>query len=363
MTIFKTGKEGARALDREDTLSSFRERFYLLEKKIYMDGNSLGLLSRDAEGVLLRLLDQWKRLGINGWLDAEPPWFGYAEELGKKQAALVGALPEEVIITSSTTVNLHALVGTFYNPQGKRTKILADELNFPSDIYALESQIRLKGFDPNRNLVLVKSRDGRFLEEEDIVRAMNDEIALILLPGVLYRSGQLLDMAYLTKKAKEKDIPIGFDCSHSVGAVPHYFDKWDVDFAFWCNYKYMNNGPGGVASLFINKKHFSKRPSMSGWWGYRKDKQFDMSLVFEKAKGAGGWQIGTPHLLSLAPLEGSLKIFHEAGMEQIRGKSLKLTSYLIFLIKESGLTASPYHFSIGSPLEEKKTWRPYCYRT
>jgi len=354
MTIFKTGKEGARALDREDTLSSFRERFYLLEKKIYMDGNSLGLLSRDAEGVLLRLLDQWKRLGINGWLDAEPPWFGYAEELGKRQAALVGALPEEVIITSSTTVNLHALVGTFYNPQGKRTKILADELNFPSDIYALESQIRLKGFDPNRNLVLVKSRDGRFLEEEDIVRAMNDEISLILLPGVLYRSGQLLDMAYLTKKAKEKDIPIGFDCSHSVGAVPHYFDKWDVDFAFWCNYKYMNNGPGGVASLFINKKHFSKRPSMSGWWGYRKDKQFDMSLVFEKAKGAGGWQIGTPHLLSLAPLEGSLKIFHEAGMEQIRGKSLKLTSYLIFLIKESGLTASPYHFSIGSPLEEKR---------
>ena len=354
MVVFKTGKEGAQVLDREDALSGFRQRFYLLPEKIYMDGNSLGLLSRDAEEVLQKMLDQWKRLGINGWLDAEPPWFGYAEELGKRQATLVGALPEEVVITSSTTVNLHALVGTFYHPQGKRTKILADELNFPSDIYALKSQIESKGLDPNQNLVLVKSRDGRFLEEEDIVRAMDDEIALVLLPGVLYRSGQLLDMAYLSKKAKERGIPIGFDCSHSVGAVPHYFDKWDVDFAFWCNYKYMNNGPGGVASLFVNQKHFSKKPSLAGWWGYRKDKQFDMSLVFEKAKSAGGWQIGTPHLLSLAPLEGSLKIFNEAGMEKIREKSLKLTSYLIFLLNKLGLTGSPYHFSIGSPLEAKR---------
>jgi len=161
VVVFKTGKEGAQVLDREDVLSGFRHRFYLLPEKIYMDGNSLGLLSRDAEEVLQRMLDQWKRLGINGWLDAEPPWFGYAEELGERQAALVGALPEEVVITSSTTVNLHALVGTFYHPQGKRTKILADELNFPSDIYALKSQIESKGLDPNQNLVLVKSRDGK----------------------------------------------------------------------------------------------------------------------------------------------------------------------------------------------------------
>ena len=354
MTIFKTGKEGAQILDREDALSDFRQRFYLLEKKIYMDGNSLGLLSEDAEEVLHRLIDQWKRMGINGWLEAKPRWYDYAEELGKRQSALVGALPEEVIISSSTTVNLHTLVGTFYHPQGKRRKILADELNFPSDIYALKSQIKLKGLDPNKNLILVKSRDGRFLEEEDIVRAMDDKTALILLPGVLYRSGQLLNIEYLTKKAREKGIPIGFDCSHSVGAVPHYFDRWDLDFAFWCNYKYMNNGPGGVASLFINKRHFSKGPSLAGWWGYRKDKQFDMSLDFEKAKGAGGWQIGTPHLLSLAPLEGSLKIFCEAGMEKIREKSVQLTSYLIFLIRLLGLTDYHYHFSIGSPLDKKR---------
>ena len=354
MTIFKTGKEGAQILDREDVLSDFRQRFYLLEKKIYMDGNSLGLLSEDAEEVLHRLIDQWKRMGINGWLEAKPRWYDYAEELGKRQSFLVGALPEEVIISSSTTVNLHTLVGTFYHPSIKRTKILADELNFPSDIYALKSQISSKRQNPDKDLVLVKSRDGRFLDEEDIVQAMDDDIALILLPGVLYRSGQLLDMAYLTKKAKEKEIPIGFDCSHSVGAVPHYFDRWDVDFAFWCNYKYMNNGPGGVASLFINRKHFAKKPALAGWWGYRKDKQFDMSLDFEKANHAGGWQIGTPHLLSMAPLEGSLNLFQEAGVEKIREKSLKLTSYLIFLMKERGLTDAPYHYTIGSPLEETR---------
>ena len=354
MILFKNSKEGAYALDREDPLSCFRKGFYLPPGKIYMDGNSLGLLSQDAEEVLLRLLDQWKGLGINGWLDAEPAWFDYAEELGRRQASLVGALPEEVVATSSTTVNLHTLVGTFYHPRGKKAKILADELNFPSDIYALESQIRLKGLNPRENLVLIKSRDGRFLEEEDIIEAMNDEVALVLLPSVLYRSGQLLNMEYLAQKAGERGILIGFDCSHSVGAVPHYFDRWGVDFAFWCNYKYMNNGPGGVASLYVNKKHFSESASLAGWWGYRKDKQFDMSLKFEKAEGAGGWQIGTPHLLSLAPLEGSLKIFQEAGINRVREKSLRLTSYLIFLLNERGLTVPPYNFRIGTPLEEKR---------
>jgi len=174
------------------------------------------------------------------------PGFDYAEELGRRQAPLVGTMPEEVVATSSTTVNLHTLVGTFYHPRGKKTKILADELNFPSDIYALESQIRLKGLTPRENLVLIKSRDGRFLEEEDIVEAMKDEVALV--PSAF---GPLPQWS-----AFRWGIPIGFDCSHSIGAVPHYFDRWGVDFAFWCNYKYMNNGPGGVASLYINKRNY-----------------------------------------------------------------------------------------------------------
>ncbi len=354
MVNYKTSREFAIELDKKDSLNVFRERFYLLPAKIYMDGNSLGLLSRDAEKSLLKLLDQWKKLGIDGWLQAENPWFYYAEKLGAQMASLIGAKPEEVIITSSTTVNLHSLVGTFYQPVGKRRKILADELNFPSDIYALSSQIKLKGFNPKENLVLVKSRNGRFLREEDIVEMMSEEIALILLPSVLYRSGQLLDMEYLSNEAIKRRIMIGFDCSHSAGAMPHYFDQWGIDFAFWCHYKYMNNGPGGVAGLYINEKYLKSQAALTGWWGYRKDKQFDMSLTFEKANNAGGWQIGTPHLLSMAPLEGSLKIFQEAGINNVREKSLQLTGYMIGLLDRKGLTKKPYNYQIGSPVEEKR---------
>jgi kynureninase len=353
MNRFKTTRKYALDLDNQDPLNSFRKRFYLIPGKIYMDGNSLGLLSQDAEASLLKLLHQWKTLGINGWLQAEPPWFDYAEKLGDQMADLVGAMPEEVIVTSSTTINLHSLVGTFYHPAGNKNKILADELNFPSDIYALSTQIKLKGMDPKKNLVLVQSKDGRFIKEDDIVEMMNEEIALVVLPSVLYRSGQLLDMKYLSKEAKKKGINIGFDCSHSVGALPHYFDKWGVDFAFWCHYKYMNNGPGGVAGIYINKKHFNLPVALAGWWGYRKDKQFDMSLTFEKAKTAGGWQIGTPHLLSMAPLEGSLKIFQEAGIKKVREKSLHLTGYMIELLQQKGLTAKPYNYQIASPIKEK----------
>lgn len=357
MTVFNTGKEGALNLDKQDPLAGYRKRFFIPPNTIYMDGNSLGLLSRDGEEALLRVLDQWKYLGIDGWMDEKNSWFYYGEKLGKLQAPLVGARQDEVIVTGSTTVNLHTLVGTFYHPLGSKTKILADELNFPSDIYALKSQIKLKNLDPADHLVLVKSKNGRLIEEEDIIALMKElgnEIALILLPAVYYRSGQLLDMKLLTAKAREKDIPIGFDCSHSIGAIPHNFNSWDVDFAIWCNYKHLNGGPGATASLYINKKHFARSPSLTGWWGYRKDKQFDMLLDFEQADGAGGWQISSPQILSTAPLEGSLQIFSEAGIENVREKSLKLTAYLIYLIEKSGLTEAPYNYHVGTPREDKR---------
>ncbi len=354
MPLFSVDREHALELDQRDPLARFRRRFYLLPEKIYMDGNSLGLLSRDAEDSLMKLLTQWKGLGIDGWMAEENPWFSYPEELGRMQAPLVGAEPDEVVVTASTTVNLHTLVGTFYRPEGRRTRILGDELNFPSDIYALKSQIRLKGLDPEENLLLAKSRDGRFLWEEDIIKAMDDTTALILLPSVLYRSGQLLDMEGLSREAGRRNIPIGFDCSHSVGALPHRLHEWGVDFAFWCNYKYMNSGPGGTASLYVHKKHFSQEPALAGWWGCRKDRQFDMSLRFEKAAGAGGWQIGTPQLLSAAPLEGSLRIFQEAGIERLREKSLNLTSYLMSLVQELKLTEPPYNYRLGTPMEESR---------
>lgn len=346
-------EEFARELDRTDVLAAFRERFYLLPGAIYMDGNSLGLLSREAEAALLAVLEEWKRLGIDGWTRAEPPWFYLAEELGEKEAVLVGAEPGEVIVTASTTFNLHNLMAGFYRPEGKRQKILADELNFPSDKYALESQLRLRGLDPAENLVLVRSRDGRTLAEEDIIAAMTEEVAVAVLPSVLYRSGQLLDIKLLAHAAHERGIFIGFDLSHSAGAVPHRLHEWGVDFAFWCNYKYLNGGPGAVAGLFVHQKHSGRLPGLAGWWGYRKEKQFDMDLAFEPAAGAGAWQVGTPHLLSLAPLVGSLRIFAEAGIENLRAKSLALTSYLMHLI-DSELSAPPYNYRIGTPREPER---------
>src|SRR5690625_2030243 len=254
MTVEYT-RDYARTLDAQDPLHAFRDEFYLKENAIYMDGNSLGLLSKRAERSTYQLLESWKEYGIDGWTDGEHPWYYLSEKLGQKLTGLVGAKKEEVIVTGSTTVNLHHLVSTFYKPQGKRTKILADTLNFPSDIYALKAQLKLKGYDES-HLIQVDSEDGHFLDEDDIIQAMTDDIALIVLPSVLYRSGQILDMEKLTSAAHERGIKIGFDLCHSVGAFPHQLHDWNVDFAFWCTYKYLNGGPGSVGGLFLHEKHF-----------------------------------------------------------------------------------------------------------
>lgn len=346
---FHSTLEYAKQLDKEDALSSFREEFYLKSDSIYMDGNSLGLLSKRAERTLLESLDDWKEHGIDGWTQGKHPWFSLSEKLGEMSATLVGASPEEVIVTGSTTVNLHQLVSTFYQPKGARTKILADELTFPSDIYALQSQLRTHGYDPETHLIRVKSRDGRFLEEDDIIEAMTDDIALVILPTVLYRSGQILDMKRLTAEAHRRGILIGFDGCHSIGAIPHSFSEWGVDFAYWCNYKHLNGGPGCVGGLYVNRKHFGTKPGLAGWFGSRKDKQFDMEHTLTPAESAGAYQIGTPHVLSLAPLIGSLEIFKEAGIENIREKSLEINQYLMNLIEYE---LQDYGFIIGNPRED-----------
>ncbi len=343
----------SRKLDLEDPLAKFRERFYLPSGSIYMDGNSLGLLAIDAEESLRYSLDDWRKLGIGGWLEGRRPWFYFAEQVGAMCSRLVGADPDEVILTGTTTVNLHQLVNTFYEPQHGRRKIIADELDFPSDIYALRSILKLRGMNADRDLILARSVNNRLLEEDDIVKLMDNEVALVLLPSVLYRSGQLLNMRYLTEEAHKHDILIGFDCCHSVGSVPHYLDKWNVDFAVWCGYKYLNGGPGSSAFLYVNRKHFNREPALAGWFGNVKERQFDMSLKFEHSKNAGGWQISSPAILSSAPLEGSLKIHLDAGIDTIRSKSLKMTSYLMFLIDEQ-LSHSPFNFSIGTPRESER---------
>ncbi|QUG43003.1 kynureninase [Psychrobacillus sp. INOP01] len=343
--------EYAKKLDDQDALGMYRDEFYIQRNIIYMDGNSLGLLSKRAEKSVLTLLDSWKQYGIDGWTQGEHPWFYFPETLSEMCAPLVGALKDEIIITGSTTANLHQLVASFYRPEGVRTKIVADELNFPSDLYAISSQLALHGFDAEENMKLVKSRDGFTLQEEDIIKAMTDDVALIVLPSVLYRSGQVLDIEMLTKAAHERNIIIGFDLCHSIGSVPHELDKWDVDFAFWCNYKHVNGGPGATGGLYVNRKHFGGKPGLAGWFGSDKEKQFDLSTHMIPAADASAYQIGTPNILSSAPLLGSLKMFEEVGIDAIREKSLKLTDYMMTLIE---LVLGEYNFVIANPRESVK---------
>ena len=343
--------EAAREKDRTDGLARFREEFYRPAPRIYLDGNSLGLLSKRAERAILEAVEVWKRQGIDGWVDGPAPWF-YLEDRVALVAPLLGIRPDEVVVTSSTTVNIHQAIATFYRPQGRRNKILADALTFPSDIYALQSQIQLRGLDPADGLVRVPGDDlTGLLEEGDLIRSMTDEVALVFLPSVLYRSGQLLDMKRLTEAAHERGIAIGFDCCHSVGAIPHALDEWDVDFAVWCDYKYLNGGPGAVAGLYINGRHFDRSPGLRGWFGSEKDKQFDMEHTFSRAPGAKAFQMGTPHVLSMAPLVGSLGMFRDAGIHQLREKSLALTRYLMDLAKER---LSGMGFSIGTPSSDDR---------
>lgn len=344
----------AAELDRADPLARFRERFYLPEGGLYFDGNSLGLLSRDAEAAVLRTLDEWKTLGIEGWLNAPNPWYYLGESLGELSAPLIGAAPDEVVVTGTTTTNLHALVATFFQPSGARRKIVATALDFPSDLYALRSQIALRGGDPDADLILVESYDGRIVAEEDLIAALNETTALLMLPSVLYRSGQLFDLGRLARAAHERGVLIGLDCCHSIGAIPHQFDEWGIDFACWCNYKYLNNGPGGTAGLYVNRRHFGRTPGLAGWWGSHKERQFDMATGFDAAPDAGAWQISTIQTLSAAPLHGALAIFAEAGIAAVREKSLQLTRYLIDLLEASGLTAAPYNYGVGTPREDAR---------
>jgi kynureninase len=349
-----TSRDHALARDAADSLARFRERFFIQPGTIYLDGNSLGLLSRDAETAVLNALEAWKVHGINGWMSADPPWFTLGESLGARMAKLVGAGEGSVIVTGTTTVNLHQMLATFYQPEGHREKIVATALDFPSDVYAMQSEIRLKGGDPGTDLVLVASRDGRTIDEADVIAALGDDVSLLMVPTALYRSGQLLDIPRLAAAAHEAGALIGVDAAHSVGALPHAFDAWGIDFATWCSYKYLNAGPGAVGALYVNPRHFDRDPALAGWWGYRKDRQFEMAHHWEGAEGAGAMQISTVPLLSTAALLGSIAITEEAGIAAIRAKSLAQTDYLIDLITASGLLEEPYGYRIGTPLEHER---------
>jgi len=349
MREYQGGRAFAEKKDRMDPLASVRDHFYTRDNQIYMDGNSLGLCSKDAEAAVLRALDDWKTHGINIWTGAETNYFLYHDVIGAKIARLIHAQPEEVTVCGNTTMNVHQCIATFWKPTAQRYRILIDALNFPTDRYAVTSQITSRGMEPEAVLKVVESRDGKLLSEDDLIDAMTDDVALVLLPSVLYRSAQLLDMQRLTEAAHARGILIGFDLCHSIGNIDHDFAAINCDFALWCNYKYLSGGPGAIAGLYINRRHFARGPGLAGWWGNRKDTQFELRDGFEHVHNAGGWQTGTGSVLSLAAVDGALDVYNDLEMADVRAKSLDLTAYLMYLIETE---LAGYGFTIGNPRED-----------
>lgn len=334
----------AEALDRADPLASYRQRFHIPQHdgkdEIYLCGNSLGLQPRDTQRYVTEELEDWQRFGVKGHFDGRRPWMPYHEIFTERTARLVGAKSGEVVNMNSLTVNLHLMMTSFYRPTRERHKLLIERGAFPSDRYAVESQVRLHGFDPAESLIELSSRKGEpFIptdEIEAILAAEGGRIALVLLPGVQYYSGQAFDMQRIAAAAHQAGCRVGFDLAHAVGNLPLQLHDSGMDFAVWCNYKYMNSGPGAVAGCFVHERHAHAfdLPRLAGWWGHDKSTRFRMGPDFVPMPGAEGWQLSNPPVLGLAPLHASLDIFDDAGMPALREKSLKLTGYLEFLLKE-----------------------------
>ncbi len=356
---FSADEEFALQLDREDTLAGFRDRFYLPagadgKPLIYFVGNSLGLMPKSTRQAVDQELDDWSRLAVDAHFDAATPWYSYHETLREPAARLVGALPNEVVCMNSLTVNLHLLMVTFYRPTKTRAKILMEEPAFPSDTYAIKSQIAHHGYDPEESLILAKPRQGELaLHQEDIeaiIENHGDEIALVLFAGVNFFTGQLFDISRLTSLAQKQGCVVGIDLAHAAGNVPLSLHDWNVDFAVWCSYKYLNSGPGAVAGAFVHERHARNRdlPRFAGWWGNDPATRFRMQLEpdFVPVPSADAWQISNPSILAMAPLRSSLAIFDEAGgMPALRSKSLRLTGYFQFLLEQ----ASSALFTVITP--------------
>jgi kynureninase len=346
----------AEQLDAADPLAAFRRRFFIPDGQIYLDGNSLGLLCRDAEQTLLAVLQKWKTGGIGGWLEGDTPWFTMAETLAARVAKLVGAEADEIAIANSMTINLHQLLATLYKPHDERTKVLIDAHSFPTDRYALRSHLRLRGLDPDEHIVIVPAGDSRFLDEAAIEKALrNPELQMALFPSVVYTTGQLLDLERICRAARENDVVIGIDMSHTVGIMPHALDNWGADFAGWGHYQWLNAGPGSVAGLYLNRRHFNDSgvvdAGLAGWWSVHKESMFEMSDEFFPGMGASALQIGTPAVLSMAPIDGALRPIEEAGLERIREKSIAMTEFIMSAI-ESEL--EELGFRIGTPRDPER---------
>lgn len=333
----------ARQWDAEDPLHHLREQFMIPKMMgnpiIYFTGNSLGLQPMDAQAALDQELEDWSKFGVEGHFHARFPWYSYHERLTDGSAIITGARREEVVVMNSLTVNLHLLLVSFFRPQGKRVKILTEQRPFPSDTYALASQLRFHGLDPKEHLVAVEAREGeQNLRQEDIlarIEELGDELALVLFPGVQYFTGQVFDMEAIAAKAHEVGALAGFDLAHAVGNIPLKLHDWNVDFACWCTYKYLNSGPGSVGGAFVHQRHLKKDlPRFAGWWGHDKKTRFRMGQEFSPMATAEAWQLSNAPILNMAIHRLALAMIVGASMRKLRAKSITLTAYAEKVIKE-----------------------------
>lgn len=361
---YKNSLEFAQELDRNDPLGLFREQFHIPEVNgkpcVYLTGNSLGLQPKSTADVIQQELDDWARYGVEGHFEARNPWYSYHELFSEPVARLVGAKEEEVVIMNSLTTNLHLLMVSFYQPTQERYKIICEAKAFPSDQYALESQVKFHGLDPDECIIEVAPRQGEHhIRHEDIKAAIDEHgasTALVMFGGVNYYSGQVFNMQKIAAWAHEAGTIVGFDLAHGAGNVKLKLHDWNVDFACWCTYKYLNSGPGGVSGAFIHERHV-KNPDLirfAGWWGHDKDTRFLMEKGFQPMPTAESWQLSNAPIMTMACHKAALAMFEEVGMDKLTEKSKLLTGYLDFIIKEISERASGAELEIITPEGEQR---------
>ena len=350
-------------MDASDPLASYRERYFIPQVNgrdaVYLTGNSLGLQPRSVKDYLQQELDDWATYGVEGHFDAKNPWYSYHEMFSEPLSKVVGAMPSEVVAMNGLTVNLHLLLASFYRPEGKRTKILCEAKAFPSDQYALESQARLHKLSPDEAIVEIAPREGEHLiRHEDIIDAINrlgDELAVVMIGGVNYYSGQVFDMEAITKAGHAVGAMVGFDLAHAAGNLNLKLHDWNVDFAAWCSYKYLNSGPGSVSGIYVNQRH-CENPELvrlAGWWGHNKDTRFLMEKGFEPIPTAESWQLSNAPVLTMAAHKAALDLFTEVGMEALCKKRDLLSGYMEFVIDDVSANSDAADFEIITPREQK----------
>lgn len=340
---FQNTKQFAQQLDANDELRKYRQEFIFPQHNgkdvIYFTGNSLGLQPVRTKKYVDEVMSDWANLAVEGHFYAEKPWWDYHERFANPLSKIVGALPSEVSVMNTLTINLHLLMVSFYRPTAQRFKIICEEKAFPSDQYMFQSQVRHHGYEPNETIVEIKRREGEHnIRLEDVIakiEEVGDELALVLMGGVNYYTGQVFDMKSITEAGHKVGAKVGFDLAHAAGNIKLELHDWDVDFAAWCSYKYMNSGPGNASGCFVHEKHHhSNLPRFAGWWGHNKERRFKMEPSFDPVHGADGWQVSNLPILSLAPYLASVEMFDEIGMDKLIVKRDQITAYLEFVLHE-----------------------------